>query len=133
MLFINFVKNKTKQNITIIAKIALVILLLALISDKQHIFNFSQEINRVQSLNLELLINDLLSITRLAMINFSLFEAIGLGCVVFVFVSTMSYAIVAIIEEKVKEEKKNYYSFKVESSTHFRTNNIYLLTNKFIC
>lgn len=133
MLFFSSKENKLKDVISLIAKIALVILLLVILSDKNGFSNYTQHISRVQNLNMDMILSDFLSFGKITMFNISLFETLGFVCLAFVFISSITYIILLKTEDKVEEKQKNNYIYKEESSTHFTTNNIYLLTNKFIC
>ena len=132
MFFLNLHKNKSNKNISLVTKIVLVILLVCVLSDKSGAFNVTQNFSRLNTVNLDFFANEIMMLGKMSF-NYSFFMALGLvGMVVTTLFALCCYMVSANknVEEtgSVKE-----FSYKTENIDNLRTNNIYLLNNKFIC
>lgn len=132
MFFLNVHKNKSNKNISLITKIVLVILLVCVLSDKTGAFNVSHNFSRMNIVNIDFFANELMLFGRISF-DYSLFIALGfVGIVITTLFALCCYMVSANknVEEtgSVKE-----FSYEIENIDNLRTNNIYLLNNKFIC
>lgn len=129
---INFQRNKSNKKISLITKIALVILLLCVISDKTGAFNISQNISRMQSFNLDFIANELMIFSKLS-VNYSFLMTLGLICITAGVLFAITCGVMSFKEETKNNECVESYSYKVESAKSLYTGNIYLINNQFLC
>ena len=129
---INFQKNKSNKKISLITKIALVILLLCVISDKTGAFNISQNISRMQSFNIDFIANELMIFSKFS-VNYSFLMTLGLICITAGVLLVITYGVMSFKEETKNNECVESYSYKVESAKSLYTSNIYLINNQFLC
>ena len=129
---INFQRNKSNKKISLITKIALVIFLLCVISDKTGAFNISQNISRMQSFNLDFIANELMIFSKFS-VNYSFLMTLGLICITAGILLAITYGVMSFKEETQNNECVESYSYKVESAKSLYTSNIYLINNQFLC
>lgn len=132
MFFLNLHREKQNKQFSLIAKIALVILLFCVISDKSGAFNVSQNVTKFQTMNMDFIANELMMLGKLSF-NYSFFIALGLVGILVATLFTITCCALSVSKESKNNDSVKEYSYTVESAKNLHTNNIYLLNNQFIC
>ena len=130
--FVQYNKHKSNKKLSLITKIALVILLFCVISDKTGAFNFSQNITRMQSFNFDFVANELMLFSRFS-VNYTFLMTLGLICITAGVLLVITCGVMSFKQETENNVCAQEYSYKVESAKSSYAKNIYLLNEQFIC
>jgi hypothetical protein len=129
-----YMKYNSKHKSMLLAQIVVAFVMFIFVIDKGFIYNFINNLHKVNYINLDVLLLDIMSISKVSMINHLLFIGLGyalLGILVTVsFLISLNILFVHLVKFFVTIYKNNVNS---EKFVKVPENNIYLLTNKFIC
>ena len=132
VFFLNLHKHKSNKNISLVTKIVLVILLFCVLADKSGAFNIPQNFSRLNTMNIDFFANEFIMLGKVS-INYSFFMALGLiGIVVSTLFALCCFIVCADKGTTINGSTKEQ-SYSTEKAKSLRTNNIYLINNKFIC
>ena len=132
MLIMNNYKEKKLPLMTII-KIAIVVFLFIIITDKGIFNNMLNNINRVNSSTFDIMTENFFSLGKLTFIDYSFVSTLGFAmvCVAILVAITMTiYSIFVFHYSEDFVEKEMHYKDK---DFELVSNDIYLQTNKLIC
>ena len=132
MFFLNLHKEKSNKRVSLIAKIILVILLFCVITNKWSTFNVSQDITRIQTINMDFIINEILMFSRFSF-NYSFFMALGLVGVLVGVIFAITCWTLSTSQDKQSNESVKEHSYTIDDTKSLYAYNIYLINNQFIC
>ena len=132
VFFLHLHKNKSNKNISLITKIVLVILLLCVLSDKSGAFNVSQNFTRLNTMSFDTFVNEFFMLGKMSY-NFSFFIALGFVGILMSTIFALCYFKACVSKTTEIKGSASEQSYTVETAKTLKTNNIYLINNKFIC
>ena len=132
VFFFNLQKNRSNKHISLITKIVLVILLVCVISDKSGAFNISQNFSKLNTMSVDYFANEILMLSKMSF-NYSFTIALSLVGILVGTLFALCCYMVSANKNVETTGSVNECSYTIETAKNLRTNNIYLINNKFIC
>ena len=133
-MFSKYINYNSKRKPMLFAQIAVAFVMFIFVVDKGYIYNLINNLHKLNFVNLDVLLPDIMSFSKVAMIDHLLFVGLGYALLgiftIAMFIISLIVLVLKLTKVCITIFKR---TFKVEKFVKVPENNIYLLTEKFIC